>query len=54
MRWLEAKKTNISYNNIDDVNAGFLVDARSKRKELNLYSEVDGYVVFIFFCLIVA
>jgi hypothetical protein len=35
-RWLEAKKTSTSHNNIADVNAVFLVDARSKRKELNL------------------
>jgi hypothetical protein len=37
MRWLEAKETNISYNNIGDVNAVLLVDARSERKELNLF-----------------
>jgi hypothetical protein len=35
MRWLEVKETNISYSNICDVNAVFLVCARSKRKELN-------------------
>lgn len=49
MRWLEAKETNISYNNIGDVNAVLLVDARSERKELNLFQwSGQSCMVFIF------